>query len=1474
MLKWLIIGILFIGSKVPLYAQVSTVMTPSDSIMLKQQLLEKSGNYISTLDLSVPIEGVVGLKSPGATYAIIIDRVEITEMGGIIDVSAAIPIPGSDRPLCFRARGIQFSATGGITGRGRLELVSEISMTLSGGLTIVVPRDGKTFVEFDCDGFKQLGLSADIIFDSNYIEPAGSGAGGGVVKAHLETVVQDANDITASISIEPFRVRGLDGYVFTVREASLDQSDFVNPSGFVFPANYSGTQYANQPTLWRGVYIKRVEVALPSYLGGSSKTPVSISADNLLYDDMGLSGIISANSVLPLERGEIEGGFALSIGRVALEFSQNELVRGAMEGSIKLPISSKDTLSYAASADASGRFTFTAAPTRAISFDVWKAKASILPSSIITIGQDDNGIVVRTLLNGKLTVEAPVAEGSGKTLKMKAPFEELYLSNRAPYFEVKAFGIENMDTGMDLAGFNFSISSIGFSSRNSRSSLTIGIDLVVGGSGSNTISAGGVAVLMAERERSGWVFKRLVVENLNVSTEFSGFKLTGGLVLFNDSPQYGDGIGGNIKMELKLLKFELGAVAVFGSVDGFKYWYADAFSTTKIPVGTGLMITSLGGGAFTRMSQGVPEKAKENYGKGSSGISYVPDKNIGFGFMARVGLASSDGNIINGMAALEMAFNSSGGVAYISFLGQAQVMATKSLGELAGTLKEQAGTLAKGVEAINKVATSVNKGIGKEVLESTEGAVDLKKRAEAVAKVLEASSKKAPITATLFAIFDFNKGSFFAKLEARVDAAGIIRGTGDKGKAGEMVMYFGPDKWYVHCGTPTTPIGIELLGLARLKSYFMMGHEMPAFPDPPQRVLDVIGLDNIDRSRDISSLAGGRGIAFGASLDVDTGNIQFLMFYARLAAGIGFDVMLKNFGTASCAGEGETLGINGWYAMGKAWAYVEGEIGIRVKMMFIKGQFPILKIGVGALLEAQLPNPSWFHGAVGGYYNILGGLVKGRCKFEFELGKKCKIKSSAKDLLANMNLISDLRPSDGASEVSVFSKPQVVLSMPAEKSFEIDAPDGQRYKFRAKIDRFVALNGGEPVTGVMQMNDDSTVITIKPHSILPEKRSMTVSCELSFEEFRSGRWVKVTDEGRPVTEAKAVTFTTGGAPDYIPEDNVVIEYPVRGQQAFYRNEHAQGFVVLDAWQDNLFSNMKFKPYALFKTGDRVVAKTAITTSYSSKRISFEIPQSLLANATGYKLVLVNEATDKDTGIDKNIEKSETAVTETEGDIGEMSITTRRAKEDLVIAEDKELYTVTFRTSMYDRFSDKVAASSRSVYARFVTSTIAIPVLQYSVREPFESLEKSGSRQTNDRPLVQISSDLSGNSWYRNEVGPYIYDGYPFLGVGTVDRQADVLGVPPYKAVRLEATSDYIMYELPLVMVNDYYFIRNSVSSLYLRRQSYSDTDRARIEHLISNIPSDFKSAKGEQLPLKVRYVLPDGTVTTELDLSFTYFINN
>ncbi len=190
-----------------------------------------------------------------------------------------------------------------------------------------------------------------------------------------------------------------------------------------------------------------------------------------------------------------------------------------------------------------------------------------------------------------------------------------------------------------------------------------------------------------------------------------------------------------------------------------------------------------------------------------------------------------------------------------------------------------------------------------------------------------------------------------------------------------------------------------------------------------------------------------------------------------------------------CAGGGKP-GINGWYAEGQAYAYLEGAIGIKVTVFRIKIEQEILRVGAGALLEAKLPNPQgfWMRGNVNGYYSLLGGRVKGRCDFGFELGEQCQWQAvdnpEETSMVDGLSVISALTPEQGKQAIDVFAAPQAVFNLPVDKPFTLsDTLKGQQQQFKLIIRRIPPARKGRSWV-FATIHDQQTMITSMRRSIV------------------------------------------------------------------------------------------------------------------------------------------------------------------------------------------------------------------------------------------------------------------------------------------------------------------------------------------------------------------------------------------------------
>ena len=381
----------------------------------------------------------------------------------------------------------------------------------------------------------------------------------------------------------------------------------------------------------------------------------------------------------------------------------------------------------------------------------------------------------------------------------------------------------------------------------------------------------------------------------------------------------------------------------------------------SIPIAPGLDVNAFGGGVAFHMDRtegtnvGLPASFPSTslpptLGVSLSGVKYAPNPNVSIGLRAMVGLSlQTNPTAFNANATFEIVFNNNFGLSAIRFIGNAKILDEMDL---------------QGPPTFNENSdTPPNNG--------------------------------APIQAYVDIDFNFEDKVLDANFKVFVNAAGgTVVGVGNNGAYGGGVAHFGPDGWFINMGKPDSPNGLKVsvpgLGdLLKMQTYICIGNKVPAMPDLPQNVANLTGAGNFMANENLRGT--GRGFAFGASAEVSTGDLEYLIFNGRFDAGLGFDIMLQDYGDAYCENTGDQIGINGWYASGQAWAFIDGTIGIKTRVFGNSIEKEILQIGAAAVLQMKLPNPFWAQGSVGGRYSLMGGLVKGECKFKMTIGENCTI---------------------------------------------------------------------------------------------------------------------------------------------------------------------------------------------------------------------------------------------------------------------------------------------------------------------------------------------------------------------------------------------------------------------------------------------------------------------------------------------------
>ncbi len=1475
--------------------------------------LETSQNYIDLVSPDDLVTLPVGVKKEvgNLTYIMGISDARFTPEYTEVTAFVRIVIPqldaqGNQKQLFFGANNIKLSHKGGIYGEANLVLLGDVAIPFNGGNAMVVLKGGfdmktgdidkETYVTIDCSGFKELGIAADVVFPRTMLEPLDDKyvvipkeqKDKANVKGSFKATASDWNDILAEVSLPPFQLTkqgstdgsGKAGLIFELNTAIFDFSDTRNSPDVSFPAEYQQYLIPGNESAWRGVYINSLKVILPKQFKKKNDTKrVSFEASSLLIDGMGVSGTFSVDNILPITEGEASK-WQFSVDHIEATLVTNSITKAGFDGKIVLPVTDKVTssdteddeeinkkgLRYTAIINPENEeYQLTVATENDISFNVFKAEATLTKNSYVELKVEDNKFKPKAVLHGSLAIRGSnsTSNPDKATVDFKGvTFEKLQLQSEAPYFQVDYMGYAGE---IKFANFPVTISDIGVTATNTTASLHFGIAVNLmsqGFSGGTKLEI--IGKFGEEDGLQNWKYDRIKVNRIEVKADMGAIKLDGFVDIREDDPVYGDGFYGEVSADFVGIGVDV--TACFGKKD-FRYWYLDAYvdlsnSPAKVYIGPAI-INGFGGGAYYHMS-----KAQGTYSSGvPSGQSYVPDRDTFLGFRALVGFALANEAAFNGKVGFEMAFNTNGGLNRVMFFGEAHIVKALDFGfgdqfkDKLTAMEDKVNSLGEGNAAMEKLKET--------------NLVDYSK----LAFPQDGLTLDIGIDANFSMEMDFQNKVFHAEMEVFVNTPGnIFSGVGPKGRAGWAVFHCAPKEWYLHMGTPTDPVGLKLgLGGASLQvtSYLMVGDKIPGSPPPPQIVADILGveMDTLDYMRDLNQLGEGSGFAFGMSLGLDTGDMTFLMLYARFQVGLGFDIMLKNYGETACKGSGP-IGIDGWYANGQAYAYLQGELGINIKLMFVRKKIPIITAGAAILMQAKLPNPAWFRGYAAGHFNLLGGLVKGKFRFKVELGEECEIVGGAP--LGGVKIIADISPKDTATGIDVFTVPQVAFNMKINTPFEFEDDEGIS-TYRILLNEFKLTQEGTKIPGVIEWNENNDAINFVSTDVLPPNTKLGLDVKVSFQELKNGAWTTLMDNGKVAQEIEQIFFTTGEAPNYIPLTNIVYCYPVIDQDYFYQNERSTGYVKLERGQPYLFPPQSDWTQQLkFESDMGVVTSSGVSYNQSDRLVNFNLPT--LQNQKEYAMRILSYPPGQDIP-DANAVDYASIDTGQEGN--SIEVKNKQAQASTQENVEVELLVVNFKTSAYNTFAEKI--QDKKVTQYFLEPILTdVHALQVDMQpsERFGILELTGGKYTNYEPLIDAEAVLDDN-YYRNAIYPLLYKDYPLKPEFTVNRDTNEMGLPPKKAIELltwypsylENNSSFSLldtripyrYYLPMYYKRDFTDIQYKVVNAYLHDISRYQSEIQQYGYIINGT---FPSIYSGDYRTKLTYMLPGNIKGSSVNFKF------
>lgn len=903
-------------------------------------------------------------------------------------VYLGIEIPQKGKVLYFGSPDIKFSSSGGIIGDARLGLLADYAINLGANKSILILKgmyrgnDKGCFVRIDCDGFKELSLDAEVLFSRDLVVPvdqSGYPLAKGHVKGKFSLICSDWNDILTNITLPHFAMSDYRDLAFDLNTAVIDLSDVRNDPGVKFPQEYADPEIGGVDVSWRGVYVRSLKVILPSQFKKKNQSGrLDFAATDLLLDHSGVSGYFSAGHVISMNDGAMNK-WAYSLDTIGAEFVSNRMKHFGFEGVIRIPIANntkKQGIDYSAYMSAAGGFVFNASLKDPLQFPVFQAgRVSIEKNSIVTVTIDKHDFYPEALLYGNLSIQASLngdkLESPDTTALFrvgKLTFQGLHLSTTAPYLEVKH---TDLSVGSTLAKFPITIDRFSFDTRGTESRILVGLTVNLVPESETAFGLHTEASIFGSMDASSgvhqWNFDRFNLDALTIKMSIKNFSLNGRVYVFEDNPDYGTGFQGNLKANLTITgnkKFDFEANALFGRTQAFRYWYADGKLAlgNGIELGGGLKLTGFGGGAYRHMSMaGTIAKGATGIGINTTGIKYIPDEGIGLGILAAVSMAEANPSLFSATAALDMAFNTTGGLNYVNFYGYGGFLAKTTLNTgLAGSLEKRLDRLAS---------------------------LGLKKSNEA--DKADAVAIEGSVAASLFMNVDFNNDEFHGNLAIYMDLIhGNIRGAsgGDKSFAGAADLLFTPGIWHIYLGTWDKKLAVAL-NLGALKgyaaAYFMAGNDLGAPPPLDPIIARELKLNadqlNADRNANGAVLKGS-GIAFGANAGLTFDYAKTPRKYIHLAIGAGFEVYLIDYGDkvtcSNLSGLSSPIGANGWRAGGRIYAFanISGRWGI----------IGIPHVGLALLVESELPNPNHFR--VAGAFTLIFEI-----KFNVESGESCNL---------------------------------------------------------------------------------------------------------------------------------------------------------------------------------------------------------------------------------------------------------------------------------------------------------------------------------------------------------------------------------------------------------------------------------------------------------------------------------------------------
>ena len=957
----------------------------------------------------------------------------------------------------------------------------------------------------------------------------------------------------------------------------LDFSDQQNHTQF-------DQKYPDATSLWQGIYCPGINIQLPAGLGGEE---LNFNASGLALSGNGLSLRVNRQSqVINLQNGRL-AQWPFSINQFAIDIWEGNLNGGSFSGRLRLPIQQNGGIDYAAtlsSANNELNLDFAVSTLSDFGVPMWKAQLEVFAGSTIELNKVGGAYQLLASLNGRLSIDFNNPAASGSLSQLNIPelaFEDFVIEGRdipgfIPQLEFSYIELENPNQRqLSFEFFDFTLNDI--SVRNPADSpnrygldLDLGLSLFGGGITSGAFGAGASTRLtLWARWQDQFAFDGINLQRIEGELDLGIAEAAISVQLFNRDATFGNGFKGDADVTLKTSGAAFGGEVgagfsiQFGRVDDYRYWYFDGHYKNEIPPGiplgpSGVSIYGFGGGGYYNMTVNSPPPVNPTTYNGISGDleidqsdpaathsewTFIPQRNNA-GFLA---------NSILGSSVSPSSWNVKSN--FLMDFSRHPNFAINSI-RFEGTL-----------EMMQDLADDSSPDF--DLVANSETAFQLQ------------LLRSGP-TRTIHASVHHELGGLFSSISIPVDfhsTYNIAQNT---------------RQWYLHIGSWSQAdpfsddariairrgIDTPVFGLnTDIRAYVMLGNHFPpptyaGLPPLPDYIInqtDNAGnsgvnrsgtdADNVLNAMDANTEFGfGIGLGLGARIAFD---LDVPLFYGAMSAEAVVDGILRK--TGGCVGR-SSFGFNNWYLSGNAYAYVNGEVGVQVKIFGRNRRVSLVDLHAGALLQAETPNPSWLRGRV-----FIGGSVfNGRIRFNtrpvnFEFGDQCEnIEGGAEHPFAEFDYIGEFIPGDGKKNVSVFVDPRVTFNVNDEEVFEVQDAQGEDHTYRVTFDYYLKKAGTSNTVPMQEIhwNEARSALRLTPRDWLEAQTWYEFGILIRGYEWNNGMW------GSPIyEETETSTFQTGNRPNQFVLEDIVSSYPGFRQRYFMvrkdDGERAEGWLTMD-----------------------------------------------------------------------------------------------------------------------------------------------------------------------------------------------------------------------------------------------------------------------------------------------------------------------